>query len=85
MLNFFKKKRASKESGPVVIPTKEPLLKTSLEEFEGSLKIIAGTLPADIHGAFHVSYPVGSVNSGDLPFPEKNPDGTHNSEYGTPL
>ena len=85
MLNFFKKKLASKNSGSTLNPAKEPLLKTSREEFEGSLKVIAGTLPEDIHGAFHVSFPVGSVNSDGLPFPEKNPDGTHNPEYGTPI
>jgi len=85
MLNFFKKKTGSKNSGSTLNPAKEPLLKTSREEFEGSLKVIAGTLPEDIDGAFHVSFPVGSVNSDGLPFPEKNADGTHNPEYGTPI
>lgn len=85
MLKFFKKKSRSKNSGSAINPAKEPLLKTSREEFEGTLNVIEGTLPKDIHGALHVSFPVGSVNSGGLPFPEKNADGTHNPEYGTPI
>lgn len=83
VLNFFKKKPESKDSGTT--STKEPLLKTSREEFEGSLQVIEGSLPEDIHGAFHVSFPVGSVNSDGLPFPKNKSDGNPNPEYGTPI
>lgn len=85
ILNFFKKKHASKESGQVITQTKEPLLKTSREEYEGFLQVKEGTLPTDIHGAFLVSLPVGSVNSGGLPFPSHLPDGKHNPEFGSPI
>ncbi len=82
ILNFFKRKRNQKNSG---LESREPLLKTSREEFEGTLVVLEGILPEDIHGAFHVSFPVGSVNSGGLPFPEKKSDGTNNPEFGTPI
>lgn len=82
ILNFFKKLFGSRKSKK---STKEPLLKTSREEFEGSLTVTEGILPADISGAFYVSYPVGSVNSSGLPFPEKKPDGSHNPEFGSPI
>ena len=82
ILNFFKKLFGSKKSKK---STKEPLLKTSREEFEGSLTVTEGILPTDISGAFYVSFPVGSVNSSGLPFPEKTPDGSHNPEFGSPI
>uniref|UniRef100_UPI003593A4E5 carotenoid oxygenase family protein n=1 Tax=Aquiflexum sp. TaxID=1872584 RepID=UPI003593A4E5 len=67
------------------VSKRQGLLTTSREEYEGPLRILEGELPLDIHGVFYVSLPVGSVNSGALPFPEKNPDGRRNSEYGTPI
>lgn len=82
LVNLFKKKPRNKPSSD---PNKEPLLKTSREEFEGALQILSGSLPPDIHGGLQVSYPVGSVNSGGLPFPEKNPDGSANPEHGSPI
>lgn len=83
--NVFKKKSGLKEAGQGSSQTKDPLLKTSREEFEGSLQVKEGTLPEDIHGGYYLSLPVGSVNSEGLPFPKYNSDGTHNPEYGTPL
>jgi carotenoid cleavage dioxygenase-like enzyme len=82
ILNIFKKKPKSKNTDQV---NKEPLLKTSREEFEGQLQVTEGTLPDDIYGGFHVSFPVGSVNSGGLPFPESNADGSDNPEFGSPI
>jgi carotenoid cleavage dioxygenase-like enzyme len=61
------------------------LLNTSREEIDGTLTILEGSLPNDIHGVFYVSLPVGSVNSAGLPFPEKNPDGSKNKEFGSPI
>lgn len=78
--NLFRKKGNRPAAG-----NKEPLLKTSREEFEANLNILSGTLPTDLHGAFHVSFPVGSVNSDGLPFPETRPNGHHNPEFGSPI
>ncbi|WP_373520096.1 carotenoid oxygenase family protein [Aquiflexum sp.] len=64
---------------------RQGLLTTSREEFEAELQILEGTLPDDIFGAFYVSLPVGSVNSGGLPFVSKNPDGSRNAEHGSPI
>lgn len=64
---------------------KQGLLTTSREEFQGILQILEGNLPDDIFGAFYVSLPVGSVNSGGLPFVSKNPDGSQNPEHGSPI
>jgi carotenoid cleavage dioxygenase-like enzyme len=82
ILNIFKKKSKSKNKKQ---SNKEPLLKTSREEFEGQLQAMEGALPNDLFGGFHVSYPVGSVNSGGLPFPEFKPDGKPNPEFGSPI
>ncbi|MFZ4633764.1 MAG: carotenoid oxygenase family protein [Saprospiraceae bacterium] len=63
----------------------KPLLYTTRNEVDAPLDIIEGTLPADVQGAFYVSYPVGSVNSGGLPFPETYPDGKHCQEFGSAI
>jgi carotenoid cleavage dioxygenase-like enzyme len=60
------------------------LMYTTRTETDGNLQVYEGTLPADMNGVFYVIYPVGSVNSGGLPFPETI-DGQYNNEYGTPL
>lgn len=62
-----------------------PLLYTTRDELDGIMHVIEGHLPADLHGVFYVAYPVGSVNSGGLPFKEFNEDGSENGEYGTPI
>lgn len=82
IFNLFKKKGKRNSANGIA---KEPLLKTSREEFEGQLVVKEGALPTDIHGAFQVSFPVGSVNSGGLPFPEKKSNGHHNPEFGSPI
>lgn len=82
ILNIFKGKRGK---GSENNSGKEPLLKTSREEFEGLLEVVEGYLPEDLYGGFYVSYPVGSVNSGGLPFPEKTDSGKHNPEFGSPI
>ncbi len=61
------------------------LLYTTRNDVDGPLTILTGTFPKDIYGEFYVIYPVGSVNSGGLPFPKTLPDGTRNPEYGTPI
>lgn len=61
------------------------LLHTSREEFDGKMNIIDGSLPKDLTGVFYASYPVGSVNSGGLPFPAQLANGDHNPEYGSPI
>lgn len=63
----------------------KPLLYTTRTEFDGTLTVVKGQLPADLTGVFYVIYPVGSVNSAGLPFPKNNPDGSPNHEYGTPI
>jgi carotenoid cleavage dioxygenase-like enzyme len=63
----------------------KPLLYTTRNEVDAPLDIIEGTLPADVQGAFFVSYPVGSVNSGGLPFPKTYPDGKRSQEYGSAI
>ncbi|PZV84379.1 retinal pigment epithelial membrane protein [Algoriphagus aquaeductus] len=82
IFNIFRKKRDKKSKNGT---PKEPLLSTSREEFEGTLEVKEGKLPEDIHGVFHVSFPVGSVNSGGLPFPKKKANGEDNPEYGSPI
>jgi carotenoid cleavage dioxygenase-like enzyme len=61
------------------------LLLTTRNEVDGTLELIEGTVPDELNGTFYVMYPVGSVNSGGLPFPEKYADGSYNREYGTPI
>jgi hypothetical protein len=62
-----------------------PLLYTTRKEVDCPLNVVEGKLPNDIKGAVYVIYPVGSINSNGLPFPEFNPDGTKNHEFGTPV
>jgi carotenoid cleavage dioxygenase-like enzyme len=62
-----------------------PLLYTTRNEVDGQLNVVDGQLPNDIKGAVYVIYPVGSINSNGLPFPEFNSDGSKNQEYGTPV
>ncbi len=68
---------------PQTIPTN--LLFTTRAEVDGPLTILTGEFPKDIYGEFYVIYPVGSVNSGGLPFPKTLPDGSRNPEYGSPI
>jgi carotenoid cleavage dioxygenase-like enzyme len=79
ILNFFKK------NSEIKAIQGEPLLKASRKEITGELKIIEGKLPANIFGVFHVSLPVGTVNSEGLPFPEKTEEGKNNPEFGSPI
>jgi carotenoid cleavage dioxygenase-like enzyme len=60
------------------------LMYTTRTETDGKLEVYQGSLPADMNGVFYVVYPVGSVNSGGLPFPQTIND-KYNSEYATPL
>jgi carotenoid cleavage dioxygenase-like enzyme len=60
------------------------LMYTTRTETEGKLSVYEGALPADLSGVFYVVYPVGSVNSGGLPFPQTT-GGKYNSEYATPI
>lgn len=60
------------------------LMYTTRTETDGSLEVYQGTLPSDMNGVFYTVYPVGSVNSGGLPFPEEI-NGKYNPEFGTPI
>lgn len=64
---------------------KQALLYTTRNEADCIMKIVEGTLPTDLKGVFYMIYPVGSINSNGLPFPENNDDGTRNQEYGSPV
>jgi carotenoid cleavage dioxygenase-like enzyme len=46
---------------------------------------LKGQLPQDLYGAVYITSPVGTVNSGGLPYPETYADGTANKEYASPL
>src|ERR1043166_6647749 len=60
------------------------LMYTTRTETDGQMQVFEGKLPPDMKGTFYTMYPVGSVNSGGLPFPETT-DGQYNPEYGTPI
>lgn len=63
----------------------KPLLFTNRAEVDGDLEVFAGKVPADLKGHFYVCYPVGSVNSDGLPFPNRLPNGKPNPEAATPI
>ena len=56
-----------------------PLIAATRAEVSADLKVKTGQIPADWHGHVYISSPVGSVNSGGLPFPP----GTQ--ESGSPI
>lgn len=60
------------------------LMYTTRTETDGNLQVYEGTLPSDMNGVFYVVYPVGSVNSGGLPFPQTI-NGKYNDEYASPI
>ncbi len=66
-------------------PVSDSFLYTTRNETDGKLQVYEGLLPADINGVFYVMYPVGSVNSNGLPFPEYDSSGEYNKEYSTPI
>lgn len=65
-------------------PADMALMKTTRTETDGKMTVFEGKLPADMSGVFYVIYPVGSVNSGGLPFPQLI-NGKYNGEYATPI
>jgi carotenoid cleavage dioxygenase-like enzyme len=73
------------KNAPIANPVTKGLLNTNRAELTGNLTTLAGEIPADLNGVVYISYPVGSVNSGGLPFPQKNADGSNNSEYASPI
>ncbi|MDN3202696.1 carotenoid oxygenase family protein [Algoriphagus sediminis] len=86
VIDFFKRLfSGNTKSLPEIDPNQEPLLKTSRNEIEGRLEVIEGEFPKDMLGACQISLPVGTVNSGGLPFPAKNHKGHRNPEYGSPI
>ncbi len=50
-----------------------------------SLQAIEGTIPDDFYGFVYLMTQCGTVNSHGYPYRKKNPDGTYNTEYGSPL
>jgi carotenoid cleavage dioxygenase-like enzyme len=69
----------------IVKPKNKALLGTSRNEVDVALNIIEGEIPDGLTGVFYAMTQVGSVNSGGLPFPEYNSDGSYNHEYGSPM
>ena len=49
------------------------------------LNVIEGNLPEDLHGVAFFGSMCGSVNSGGLPFPRTQADGSPNPEFGSPF
>ncbi|HQW85394.1 MAG TPA: carotenoid oxygenase family protein, partial [Ferruginibacter sp.] len=72
---------------PAIIqpPVADTFLYTTQTENDGQLQVFEGELPNDMNGVFYVMYPVGTVNSKGLPFPEFDSNGKYNKEYGTPI
>lgn len=66
-------------------PKNKALVGTSRNEVDVTLNVIDGKLPEGLTGVFYAMTQVGSVKSGGLPFPEYNPDGSYNHEYGSPM
>src|SRR4051794_29957225 len=64
--------------------TGKGLMYTTRNETDGTLEVYEGHLPSALHGIFYTVYPVGSVNSGGLPFPQQS-GGKYNPEYSTPI
>lgn len=61
-----------------------PLVSSTREPLDVELLCIYGKIPEDITGYVFINSSSGSVNS-PYPYPEKQPDGTYNPEYGSPL
>ncbi|KPQ16950.1 MAG: lignostilbene-alpha,beta-dioxygenase related protein [Algoriphagus marincola HL-49] len=61
-----------------------PLISSTRDPLDLELKVIYGELPDDITGHVFINSSSGSVNS-PYPYPEKNPDGSRNKEYGSPI
>jgi carotenoid cleavage dioxygenase-like enzyme len=59
-------------------------LMTNRNEVDAELEIFEGTMPNSLQGVFYVVYPVGSVNSNGLPFPEILGN-KYDKEFGTPI
>ena len=65
-------------------PITRPFAYASRKEVNDvELNVFEGEIPDDIYGYVFFNNPVGTVNSGGLPFPEKTPDGEDNPEYGS--
>lgn len=64
---------------------KRAQMQATRKEQNLELQVTEGTLPADIYGHVYVMAPVGTVNSGGLPIPEYEADGSTNNEYGSPV
>lgn len=65
--------------------TKREFSTASREEIDVTLQLLEGELPNDLYGTVFINSACGTVNSGGLPFLPKNPDGSENQEYGSPL
>jgi hypothetical protein len=65
------------------ILSKKSFTYATRDAVEVDLEIIEGKIPKDLQGYVFFNSPCGTVNSGGLPFPEKNPDGSDNPEYGS--
>ena len=58
-------------------PHKKTLTGASRQEYADlPLQVIMGELPLDIYGAVYFSSPVGTIESGGLPYPEGQEEGS---------
>lgn len=57
----------------------------SRAEINIQLNATEGQIPNDMHGVAFINSACGTINSNGLPYQPKNPDGTNNQEYGSPL
>lgn len=65
-------------------PPIRPLISSTRDPLDIELKTIYGEIPADITGHVFINSSSGSVNSA-YPYPKKNPDGTDNKEFASPI
>ena len=70
--------------GPAVAPM-DQLLSATREELDVDLEVIEGEAPTDAHGHIFINSAVGSVNSGGLPYPKYEGDGSLDGEWNTPI
>jgi carotenoid cleavage dioxygenase-like enzyme len=63
-----------------------PYLKGIREEINNEkMNLIEGQIPKDIGGFAYVVCQMGNVNSQGLPFKKKEPDGSHNPDFQSPI
>ncbi len=69
----------------MISQTNKPLAYATRDEVDVELQVCEGKMPQDLYGFVFFNSPCGTVNSGGLPFPESQPSGASNPEYGSSL